>query len=91
MSAEISMDYEERNFVNGSRLLFSQLSTLLAAVLPLTIVSAFTDTRIGYNVMALVFGVFYALPFLLIFLICNERVPEPEKRQGLISGFLSNP
>ncbi len=80
MSAEISMDYEERNFVNGTRLLFSQLSTLLAAVLPMVIIAAFADTRLGYNVMALVFGVFYATPFLLIFFFCNERVPEPDEK-----------
>jgi sugar (glycoside-pentoside-hexuronide) transporter len=80
MSAEISTDYKERNFVNGTRLVFSQVATLLAAVLPLTIVDAFADPRTGYQVMALVFGLLFALPFLLVFLFANERVPEPEEK-----------
>jgi Na+/melibiose symporter-like transporter len=80
MSSEISTGYEERNFVNGTRLVFSQAATLLAAVLPMTIVEAFANPAAGYQVMALVFGLLFALPFLLIFLFANERVPEPEER-----------
>jgi len=73
MSAEITMDYEERNKVNGVRLLFSQLASLLGAVLPLTIVALFASDALGYGVMGFVFGIFFAVPFLLIALFIKER------------------
>ncbi len=71
-SAEISRDYEERNKANGFRLFFSQFASLLGAVLPLTIVALFTTEKTGYGVMGLVFGIFFAIPFLLIFIFLRE-------------------
>jgi oligogalacturonide transporter len=75
MSSEISTDYQERNTINGMRLFFSQVSSLLAAVLPLTVVEMFDDPSIGWLVMAVVFSVFYAIPWLLMFAFTHERVP----------------
>jgi len=80
MSAEISMDYTERNWVNGMRLMFSTASTALSALVPLEIVRLFSSVQTGYLVMALVFGVLFAIPFLLIFLGAAERVPAPDER-----------
>jgi sugar (glycoside-pentoside-hexuronide) transporter len=73
MSTEVTFDYEERNSVNGTRLFFSQLASLLGALLPLTIVSLFSDVILGYNMMGLLFGIFFGLPFLLIFLFLREK------------------
>lgn len=75
MSSEITQDYEERNIVNGTRLFFSQCSSLVCAVLPLEIVKLFPDDeRKGYMVMAVAFGALFAVPFLLMFLFTRERV-----------------
>jgi oligogalacturonide transporter len=73
MSTEVTFDYEERNSVNGTRLFFSQLASLLGAVLPLTIVGLFSDVILGYNLMGLFFGIFFAVPFLFIFLFVKEK------------------
>ena len=89
MSSEISTDYEERNTINGMRLFFSQLSSLLAAVLPLTVVELFGDPKMGWLVMAIVFSIFYAIPWLLMFFYTHERVPmTAEKSTFSINSFL---
>ncbi len=80
MSSEISTDYSERNNINGMRLFFSQLSSLLAAVLPLTIVDQFNDPRMGWLAMGLIFSVFYAIPWLAMFFFTHERVPMGDAR-----------
>jgi oligogalacturonide transporter len=89
MSSEISTDYEERNNINGMRLFFSQLSSLLAAVLPLTIVEMFDDAALGWLTMAVIFSVFYAIPWMLMFLFTHERVPMSDHRsQFTLATFL---
>jgi oligogalacturonide transporter len=89
MSSEISSDYQERNTINGMRLFFSQVSSLLAAVLPLTVVEMFDDPTTGWLVMAVVFSTFYAIPWLLMFVFTHERVPMCEEKSDFhISSFL---
>lgn len=73
MSTEVTFDYSERNSVNGTRLFFSELASLLGALLPLTIVSLFSDVILGYNLMGLFFGIFFGLPFLFIFIFLREK------------------
>ena len=89
MSSEISADYTERNLVNGTRLVFSQLSSLLCAVVPMEIVKSFSDVHTGYMVMSVAFSFFFAIPFLLIFLFAKERVaPAPIKSKFNMKMFL---
>jgi oligogalacturonide transporter len=80
MSSEISNDFNERTSVNGTRLFFSQFATLLCAVLPLEIVKLLPTARVGYLVMAAVFAVFFALPYILMFFFTKERVPHDDTR-----------
>ena len=80
LSSEISQDVKERDKANGVRLFFSQVSSLIGAVLPMVIVHMFAEKN-GYLVMGLVFGIFYALPYLGIFLWCRERVPVPTEKE----------
>lgn len=80
MSSEISTDYSERNTINGMRLFFSQLSSLLAAVLPLAIVDRFDDPATGWLTMAVVFSIFYAIPWLMMFFFTHERVPLSDQK-----------
>ncbi|MBI1932833.1 MAG: MFS transporter [Ignavibacteriales bacterium] len=74
MSSEITMNSKERNTVNGSRLVFSQLSALLAAVLPLEIITLMPSIETGYMAIGLTFGVIYAIPYLFVFFKTHERV-----------------
>lgn len=78
-SSEISQNVKERGRVNGMRLFFSQLSSLIGAVLPMVIVGLFPE-KTGYLAMGLIFSIFYALPFLGIFLWCQERMPIPKEK-----------
>lgn len=75
MSSEISSDIDERTKVNGLRLLLSQFATLLCAVLPIEIVQWMSDVRAGYIAMSIVFGVFFAVPYILMFFFTRERIP----------------
>lgn len=74
LNAEISEDATERNHVTGVRMFFSQISSLICALVPLEVVKLFADQTTGYRVMGIVFGLFFAVPFLLIFFINKEAV-----------------
>jgi len=93
LHAEITLDYHERSSLSSVRILFSTLSSIVAALLPLEIVKAFPDVRTGYIVMGLVFGAFFALPFLATILAVKERPefqrpPEPfDWRRAFIAPF----
>ncbi|MBN2656820.1 MAG: MFS transporter [Spirochaetales bacterium] len=78
-SSEISRDVKERGRVNGARLFFSQTASLIGAVLPMLIVGLFPEKR-GYLMMGLLVGLFYAVPYLGIFLWCRERTPVPDEK-----------
>jgi len=73
MSAEISLDYNERTSVNSIRLAFSLGASLICAIVPMLIVNSFDDIRTGYIVMATVFGLLFSLPWLGVFFSTKER------------------
>jgi oligogalacturonide transporter len=73
LASELTLDYNERTSLTTYRIVFSGLSSLLCAVLPLKIVDLFPDVRSGYIVMAVAFGLFFAIPFIATFLTTTER------------------
>ena len=73
MAAEISLDYNERTSVNSIKLAFSLGSSLICALFPMMIVNGFNNIRTGYIVMALIFGVFFSLPWIGVFFSSKER------------------
>jgi GPH family glycoside/pentoside/hexuronide:cation symporter len=73
LTPELTLDYDERTSLNTARMVFSILGGLLAAVLPPMVVQAFPDRRLGYFVMAMVFGSVGVLPLLLTFFGTRER------------------
>jgi oligogalacturonide transporter len=82
LQAELTLDYNERTSLSTYRIFFSTISSIISAVLPLEIVDLFPDIRQGYIVMGLVFGAFYALPFIATVISARERTefqrpPEP--------------
>jgi oligogalacturonide transporter len=73
LAAELSLDYHERTSISSFRIFFSTFSSILCAVLPLEIVKAFPDSHQGYIAMAALFGLFFALPFIVTFFSVRER------------------
>lgn len=73
LHSEITLDYHERSSLSSVRILFSTLSSILAALVPLEIVKLFPDIHTGYIVMGLVFGTIFALPFLATVAATRER------------------
>ncbi|HTX80387.1 MAG TPA: MFS transporter [Longilinea sp.] len=78
LHAEITLDYNERSSLSSFRIFFSTVASIVAALVPLQIVSAFPDVHTGYIAMGLFFGVFFALPFIATIIAVKER-PEFQK------------
>ncbi len=81
MSAELTSDYEERTNLNSIRLVFSLVSSLVCALFPLFIINGFgidvEGIRKGYIAMSVVFGLFFALPWIGTFLFTFEKPVPP--------------
>ncbi|MGB9789447.1 MAG: MFS transporter [Thermotoga caldifontis] len=73
LAPELTMDYNERISLNSFRMFFSMLSSVLCAILPLEIVKRFPSPRTGFTAMGVFFGIFFALPFILVFTATRER------------------
>ena len=72
--AEISLDSKERSSVSAIQLCMSLISTLLCALLPTMIISAFApDVRKGYIIMSLCFGLFFSVPWVFVIGGTRER------------------
>ncbi|MCL6581892.1 MAG: MFS transporter [Firmicutes bacterium] len=70
---EMTLDYNERSALTGWRMAFSNFSSLVSAAVPMFIVSSFADVTTGYRMMGLVFGLFFALPWVGVFAFTRER------------------
>ncbi|HRY53077.1 MAG TPA: MFS transporter [Spirochaetia bacterium] len=81
LPTEMTHDYRERTRLSGSRMIFSQLSSILAGTLPGYLVKNLyrEDPGRGFLVMGLGFGLFFALPWLLVYRGTWE-LPESERR-----------
>lgn len=67
--ADMTQDYKERTSFSGFRLTFSASSAILAGVVPKIIINRFSyNLKFGYMIMGLIFGIFYALPWIFVFL-----------------------
>jgi oligogalacturonide transporter len=67
-NAELTTDFKDRTRLSAARMIFSQIGGLICGVVPGIILSGFADDPgTGHLVMGLVFGAFFALPFLATF------------------------
>jgi oligogalacturonide transporter len=74
LPAEMSSDFKTRNRLSTSRLIFSGVSSLVAAVFPKMIIEAFPDNPgQGHLVMGIVFGLIFALPWLFVYISTWEN------------------
>lgn len=89
LASELTLDYADRSGLTAVRLAFSEASTLVCALLPLVIINAAPSRSVGYPLMGLVFGLFFALPYIATFLSTRER-PEFTRRTtpGSMKAFL---
>lgn len=83
LASELTLDYNERTSISAFRIVFSSISSVLSAVLPLEIVGLFESQQTGFFAMGLFFGAFFGLPFLWVFFATRER----EEFQGEIAPF----
>lgn len=77
LSSEIATDYQKRASFNSVRLGFSIFSSIVCVAVPGIIVSLFPDQRLGYQVMSLSFGTFFAISVLLSGLFAKEEIHSP--------------
>ncbi|MDC7218691.1 MAG: MFS transporter [Spirochaetales bacterium] len=95
MSAELTSDYEERTSLNALRIVFSLVSSLTVALVPLMIINAFGGSvegiRKGYVAMSIVFGLFFALPWIGTFLFTYEEPPENRPAPSALFKTMTEP
>ena len=84
MSAELSTDYNERTSITNIRMIVSVTSSVICAVVPMLIVNMHQEVRTGYLVMSVIFGLFFTLPMILVFLKVPERKQFSEGRKGTL-------
>lgn len=92
LSAEMTVDFSERNKLNSYRLLFSFISTLMAGLLAQPIIDAYGGSKHGYFIMGCVFGIIFALPWITLYLGTWELPAPPRPKQypgSFIKNFLS--
>ncbi|UTC62269.1 MFS transporter [Treponema sp. OMZ 788] len=92
LSAEITKDFSERNKLNGSRLMFSFIATLLGGLLAQPIIDAFHGSMMGYFVMSIVFALIFALPWIPLYFETwelPEEKPQKKSEAKFIKNFLS--
>jgi oligogalacturonide transporter len=68
LSAEMTLEFRERNRLSGTRMIFSILASLLAGVLAQPIINAFDDSGRGHMMVGLIFGLLFAIPWIFVFL-----------------------
>lgn len=94
LSAEMTSDYRTRNLLTGARTLCSLLSAALAGTTPSLILASAKSPASGYLRVGLLFGLLYALPFLLVFagtweMKRPEREHPPFRLADAVRGSLS--
>jgi glycoside/pentoside/hexuronide:cation symporter, GPH family len=82
LTPELTEDYDERTRLNGYRMVVSTAGGLLAAVAVPYVVGLFPQPQTGYLLMAAIFGVLGAIPYLLLFFGIHERFADRPIAQG---------
>lgn len=83
MPAELASGYKERSKLMTIRMAFSQGGMLLGALLYDPLLKLGSNDTQGYLIMAVVFGLIYAIPWIFVFKGTYERDIEYEERKEL--------
>ncbi len=70
LNAEMTCDYKTRMRLSGARMMCSQFSSLVSAVAPKLLIDTYFahNKQEGFLVMSILFGCFYMLPWIIVFL-----------------------
>lgn len=95
MSTEITTDYDQRNKVNTTRLLFSTVASASVTLLASGLFSQYRDGTLDlttmYATIVLGFGAFFTLCMLGVAVYCRERVPVPPRAEKFEAAALVRP
>jgi oligogalacturonide transporter len=87
--AELTNDYVERTKLGTVRLILSNASSLVVAILPLTIINLFDDMRMGYLAMSIIFGLMFAAGILSVFFVGKEEKIDEARIKHKLNFFKS--
>ncbi len=87
--AELTNDYVERTKLGTIRLILSNLSAFIAAIFPIAIINMFSDIRMGYLAMGIIFGLLFASSILSVFFVGKEQKLPEEKIKHKLNLFTS--
>ena len=81
LNAEMSRDIKERNKLSGVRMICAQVANLIAGTIPGIILGLQlgSDQGINYLLVGIIFGVFFATPWLFVYLGTWELPVSPER------------
>jgi oligogalacturonide transporter len=68
LAAEMTTDFRARNKLTSTRMFFSLVSSTIAGSLGQPIVNLFDDPSQGFMAMGIAFGIFFAMPWLFVYL-----------------------
>jgi|YNPMSStandDraft_2_1061718.scaffolds.fasta_scaffold00336_14 oligogalacturonide transporter len=68
LNADMTGEYKERTKLTGFRMFFSQFSSLICGTLPKMIINRFNGDAKGFLYMGTIFGIFFAIPWIFVFL-----------------------
>lgn len=95
IAAELTQDYDERTRLSFYRMVFSNLSGIVAAIAPKDLFEGAIfrgDPPRAWLWVGIAFGLVFALPYVGTFLACREN-PEymslPRKRLGSVTSFVT--
>lgn len=74
---DMTDSYSERSVLSGIRLTFSAVSAIIAGTVPMMIIGSS-----GYAAMGLIFGIFYAIPWVCVFLGTYENAEHQQLQSG---------
>ena len=89
LSAEMTKDFSERNRLNGTRLMFSFIATLLGGVLAQPIIDYFHGSAQGYFIMGCIFALIFALPWIPLYFETWE-LPQEHGGKKVSQSFIKN-
>jgi len=79
---ELTLDYDDRTTLVSTRMFFSIIFGLVAAVVPMIIVGAYPSLSKGYSMMGVYIGFFAIIPLVICFFGTKER-PEFQEMASL--------
>ena len=82
LAPELTLDYDDRTTLVSTRMFFSIIFGLLAAVVPFTILDLYPNKEIGFGMLGIFIGIFAVFPVMITFFGTKER-PEFQDQDSL--------